>query len=308
MDPFITPMLIGLGIQGIATLVGELMAGGKEAEAREIMNEAASMYDRLKLPELERAVAQTVGPTAFERITVDPAYKTAQIDALNRLAQISDEGGLTLSDKAAMNQILGDLAQRDAASRAATREEMQARGTLGAGAELASRLTGQQQTAQLASQRGMDIAGQAQQRALDAIMQRGALAGDIRGQEFGEQSSLAQARDAIARYNAAASERAQGYNLGLAQQQFQNKLNLTGPKANAKLGQATQIMGEAQNIRTGAAGFGAAGGQFGQAAAMGAMGGPGGSGATGSGYALDEYGRPVSPNRIGSYTTAGRKK
>ena len=299
MDPFITPILIGLGIQGIATLVGEMMASGKEAEAREIMAQAAKMYDAVDLPKLEQAVAQELGPSGFERIAVDPAYKSAQLDALARLGQIADEGGMTLADKAAMNQITGQLARRDAAARGAIREDMQARGTLGAGAELASRLAAQQESSQIASERGLGVAAQAQQRALDAIMNRGAMAGDIRRQEYGEQSDLARARDMINQYNASAKERAQGYNLGLAQQQFQNQMGLTAAKANAKLGQGTQMMGEAQNIRKGAAGFGAAGGQFGQAAAMGAMGGPGGSGASGAGYALDETGRPVGSTRVG---------
>lgn len=308
-------MLIGLGIQGIATLVGEMMASGKEAEARDIMAQAAKMYDAVDLPKLEKAVAQELGPSGFERIAVDPAYKSAQLDALSRLAQIADEGGMTLADKAAMNQITGQLARRDAAARAAIKEDMQARGTLGAGAELASRLAAQQESSQIASERGLGVAAQAQQRALDAIMNRGAMAGDIRRQEYGEQSDLARARDMINQYNASARERAQGYNLGLSQQEFENQMRRTGAQVGAKLGQAQNVMGEAQGIRKGAAGFGAMGGQFGQAAAMGAMGGTGGAptgpagtaGAT-AGYALDEQGKPVGSTRIGSYTTAGGKR
>lgn len=309
MDPIITPMLIGMGVSAVASLIGELMAGGKEAEARKVMAEAAKMYDAVDLPKLEQAVAQELGPSAFESITVDPAYKSAQLDALNRLSQIAEEGGMTLADKAAMNQITGQLARRDAAARGAIREDMQARGTLGAGAELASRLAAQQESSQIASERGLGVAAQAQQRALDAIMRRGTLAGDIRGQEFGEQSTAAQARDAIARYNAAARERAQGYNLGRSQQEFENQMRRTGAQVNTRLGQGTQMMGEAQGVRQAAAGYGAAGGKVAQAAAMGAMdGGPSGSGASGAGYALDEYGNAADKNRVGNYTTAGRKR
>lgn len=309
MDPIITPMLIGMGVSAVASLIGELMAGGKEAEARKVMAEAAKMYDAVELPKLEQAVAQELGPSAFESIAVDPAYKSAQLDALNRLSQIAEEGGMTLADKAAMNQITGQLARRDAAARGAIREDMQARGTLGAGAELASRLAAQQESSQIASERGLGVAAQAQQRALDAIMNRGAMAGDIRRQEYGEQSDLARSRDLINQYNAAARERAQGYNLGLSQREFENQMRRTGAQANARLGQGTQMMGEAQGIRQAAAGYGTAGGKVAQAAAMSGMeGGPSGSGASGAGYALDEYGNAAGKNRVGSYTTAGGKR
>lgn len=264
MDPI--TLLIGLGVQGVATLITEMMAQGKEAEARAIMAEAAKMYDAVELPQLERAVAEQVGPTAFESITVDPAYKAAQLDALSRLSQIADEGGLTLADKAALNQITGQLARRDAAARAATREEMQARGTLGSGAELASRLAAQQESSQLASQRGMDVAAQAQQRALDAIMQRGGLAGQMRGQEFGEQSQAAQAKDIMARYNADARRRAQEYNLGLAQQQFENQMRKTGAQVGTKTGQGNLAFQEAQGTRMGGAGYSASLGKTAEAA------------------------------------------
>ena len=306
MDPIITPMLIGMGVSAVGTLITELIAGGREAEARKVMNEAAQIFDEVELPQLERAVAEQVGPTALERITVDPAYKAAQMEALSKLGQISEEGGFTLADKAALNKTLGALSRRDAGARAAIAENMQARGTLGAGAELAQRLAAQQESSQMASERGMDVAAQAQQRALNAIMQRGQMAGELRGQEYGEQERLAQARDAIARYNAGARAGAQQYNLGLGQQQFQNKMSLAQRRANAKLGQASAMMDEGQGMRQ-------AGGAYTQGASKMATGlaqqfgdGGGGGYASSSGYSLDEYGNPVNKNRIGSYSTAGK--
>lgn len=264
MDPV---SLIALGVGGVATLIGELFAGGKEAEARRILDEAAKLYDAVDLPKLEQAVAQEIGPSAFESISTDPAYKTAQLDALNRLGQIAEEGGLTLADKAAMNQIMGQLSRRDAAARAATKEEMQARGTLGAGAELASRLAAQQDTSQLASERGMATAAQAQQRALDAIMRRGEMAGGLRSQEYGEKSDVARAKDIINQYNASARERAQSYNLGLPQQQFANQMALTGAKVSTKTGQGNRAMQEGQGIRMAAGGYGQAASDFAKGAA-----------------------------------------
>lgn len=257
---------VGGIIQAIMTAIGESQAAGDDMEAQALYERATKLLSNIELPQLDKAIAEQLGPSAFEKIKTNATLQSAQMDALGRLAQISDEGGLTLSDRAAMNQIMGELAQRDAASRAATREEMQARGTLGAGAELASRLAGQQQTAQLASQRGMDIAGQAQQRALDAIMQRGALAGDIRGQEFNEQSAIAQAKDAINRYNAGAKERAQMYNLDLPQRQFQNTMNLRGMQYGGMKEQGSLAERLAQQKRQAWANYSKAGGDAGEAA------------------------------------------
>lgn len=305
MDP-LTIALVGMGVSAVGTLITELIAGGKEAEARKVMNAAAQIFDEVELPQLERAVAEQVGPTALERITVDPAYKAAQMEALSKLGQISEEGGFTLADKAALNKTLGALSRRDAGARAAIAENMQARGTLGAGAELAQRLAAQQESSQMASERGMDIAAQAQQRALNAIMQRGQMAGQMRGQEYGEQERLAQARDAIARYNADALTGAQAYNLGLAQRQFENKRGLAQLRANAKLGQATAMMNEGQGIRQAGGAYTQGASKMATAAAQQYDGGGGGGYASSSGYSLDEYGKPVGQNRIGSYTTAGK--
>jgi hypothetical protein len=303
MDPIITPMLIGMGVSAVGTLITELIASGKEEEARKVMNEAAQIFDEVELPKLEQAVAEQVGPTALERITVDPAYKSAQMEALSKLGQISDEGGFTLADKAALNKTLGALSRRDAGARAAIAENMQARGTLGAGAELAQRLAAQQESSQMASERGMDVAAQAQQRALNAIMQRGQMAGQMRGQEYGEQERLAQARDAIERYNAGARTGAQGYNLGLAQQQYENQMGRARARAGAKLGQAGAMMQEGQGTRQAGGAYTAGASkmveQYYDKKNNNKYASP-------SGYSLDEHGNPVGENRIGSYTTAGK--
>lgn len=260
MDP-LTIGAIGLGVAGIAAVVGELMAQGKREEAQQYLQQAEASMDATQIPELQRAVAEQIGSTAFEQIKTDPALRRAQMGALSKLGQIAEEGGMTLEDKAALNQITGQLSRQQAGARQAIMENMAARGTLGSGAELAQRLSAQQESAQQASQRGLDVAAMAQRRALDAIMQRGQLGGSIRAQEYGEASNRAQAQDAIARYNADARQRAQAYNLDLPMQEYNMRRQRDLQKAAVKERRAATALGEAQETRQAAAGYGSAAGR-----------------------------------------------
>jgi len=60
----------------------------------------------------------------------------------------------------------------------------------------------QQNASQLAANQGLNSAAMSEQRALEAMLQGGNLAGQIRGQEFGEQAQIATAGDAIDKFNA----------------------------------------------------------------------------------------------------------
>ena len=262
MDPIsLTAAGVGLGIAGIASIVGELMAQGKREEAQQYLQQAEASMEATQIPELQRAVAEQIGSTAFEQIKTDPALRRAQMGALSKLGQIAEEGGMTLEDKAALNQITGQLSRQQAGARQAIMENMAARGTLGSGAELAQRLSAQQESAQQASQRGLDVAAMAQRRAFDAIMQRGQLGGSIRAQEYGEASNRAQAQDAIARYNADARQRSQAYNLDLPMKEYDMRRQRDRERAALKERRAGAALGEAQETRQAAAGYGTAAGR-----------------------------------------------
>jgi hypothetical protein len=78
---------------------------------------------------------------------------------------------------------------------------MAQRGLAGSGSELAARLNSQQGSAQAGFLAGSDIAGQAAQRAYDALQSQGAYASQLQGQQYGQMSNAAQAQDLINRYN-----------------------------------------------------------------------------------------------------------
>jgi hypothetical protein len=154
------------------------------------------------------------GDSRLEGINVDPRLKQAQMDALMQMQGIAASGGMTAADTANLSKIQSQSAQADKGRREAILQNMAARGMAGSGNELLAQLQSSQAATDRQSQEGLDIAGMAQRRALEAMMQGGQLGGSIRGQEFGEQARVAEAQDSINRFNAANQNSANQYNAG----------------------------------------------------------------------------------------------
>lgn len=150
----------------------------------------------------EQAQAQLVGRSEMDGITLDPKLKTAQMEALAGLQDISSSGGMTNMDRANLNRIKSEEDAAARGKREAILSNAQARGMGGSGLELMSQMKNQQESASRTAQRDLDVAGMAQQRALQALMQGGDMAGRIQGQDFSQQAQTAQANDAISKFNA----------------------------------------------------------------------------------------------------------
>lgn len=229
MDPIVGGA-IGVGVNILGALVGELWAAGDRQTAQRLLQDAAARYN-IPLPQLAEMVAPHIDKSAFEDIRTDPALREAQMGAFSKLKGIEDAGGLMLEDEAALNKIQNQTARQATARQSAIREDMAERGVGGSGAELALSQANAQAEAQRASEAGMDIAAQAQKRYYDSIMARGRMAGDIRGQEYGEARDKAAARDEISRYNADALARQQQYNNGVRQQGYGNAMGRADKQA-----------------------------------------------------------------------------
>jgi hypothetical protein len=196
----------------ITASVNDLMAIGIPGpEARQIVFEryrSAGDYN----PLLEEVLSKD--DTEYNKISVDPRYKEAQLKALSSLGQIGDEGGLLLEDKANLEKILGDLGAEERGRRERILQDSQERGGYSNNATLMAQLMNAQNSSQQAHASGLNIAAQAQKRALDAIAQAGRLGGDVREQEFGEQASKAKAQDVINSWNTENRQRVMGSNVG----------------------------------------------------------------------------------------------
>lgn len=243
------------------------MYGGDDGEAerqaqKELMMQTLAEIQGISVPELKQIAlenprwledlqAQQLEPSQMKYVTTDPRLRSQQNAALDALNQISESGGLTLQDRANLSDIQNQVATADKGRRDALLQNMNARGMGGSGLELLANLQSSQAATDRGMQSGLNVAGMAQNRALDAIMQSGNLAGNIRGQDFSEQSKKAEAADAIARFNAQNRQDVNRYNIGgrqdmanqgvtirnqnqmmpnqIAQQNYENQMN----KANA---------------------------------------------------------------------------
>lgn len=159
------------------------------------------------------------GPTAFNKISIDPRLKDAQYNALAQMRDIADSGGLTAEDKALLSDIDRQEAAKERGSRGAILQNAQARGVGGSGLELMDQLVNSQNAATRRSSQDLDVAALAQKRALDAIRGTAELGGNLRGQEYGEAADKASAQDIINRFNSGQMTSA-GFNT------LQNKQNV----------------------------------------------------------------------------------
>lgn len=193
-------------------------------------------YDKLGKAGYADITAQQLGPSALESIPEDLQARAQQQEAIAALQQLQDNGGLSLADMAALNQIQSNLNRNVLARRKGLANDFAARGQLGSGAQLAMDLAGQQQAAESANQRGESVAAQAQARALQAILQKGQMARGMGQDDYARRADAARARDMIEARNAAARTDASKYNNTLRGQAFEDEL----AKARGK----TQLTGD----------------------------------------------------------------
>ena len=151
-------------------------------------------------PEMESAV--DLGPSEMAGISTDPALRQAQLKALGKLSEIGDAGGRDAQFMADANRLQSDVDSSVRGREGAIQQNLAARGLSGGMSELVQRNLAAQEGANRQAQMGMDLKAQAEQRALQALMQSGQLAGQMQGQDFSQAAQKAQAADAISRFNA----------------------------------------------------------------------------------------------------------
>lgn len=298
-----------------APIIGGIMGQGASASARAAAQAAYSkayaQYDNINIPEVQKQELALKSPevqgilqpymqenvqqgrSAMEGIQTDPRLAQAQMNALDTMSKMGNEG-LTATDRASLNATRRQIAGDSQARQNSIIQQLAQRGAAGGGLELATRLAASQGSADQAGQESDRTMAMAQQRMLAATAQAGAMGGQMRGQEFGEQSQQAQAADAIERFNAqqraaaqsaninslntaqaanlAAKQRAadlavatantqEQYNKGLIQQEFNNKMGLASARANAAVGAGNNYNNQAQQQANMYAGIGAGAGQ-----------------------------------------------
>lgn len=213
-------------------------------------------------PELESALS--LGPSAMEGISTDPALRAAQMNALQKLQGIAAAEGKDAQFQADSARLLNDVNANLRGNQGAIQQNLATRGLSGGMSELVSRQQAAQEAANRQSQMGLDLNAQAQQRALSALVGSADLGGQMEQRQFGQKSQIAQAQDLINRFNlqnqqgvaqrnvgyqneaaarnaqvaqdianknVGARQYAREYNLNIPQQQFSNQITRAGGTA-----------------------------------------------------------------------------
>lgn len=214
-------MLVDLGIKGMS----EYNARAEQDKARALLEKQRQRFEDINLPD-----ETAIDPVLIDQLDpADPALLAARKAALARLAALVDNGGLMLEDEVAMNKLAQQAELADTRSRQAMANEFEARGQLGSGAQLAVNLANQQASGMRSAEAGRDRAAMAQRRALQAIVSGADLAGSMSADDFRER----EARSAINRFNAGATERSRYYNAQGGQRRFDNEMRRTGAQSGA---------------------------------------------------------------------------
>lgn len=221
----------GAIIQVIFGLVGEFMADGDKQKAEALLQQARRDFKGIQLPTLEEIEAQQLGQSALEEIRADPTIEGEQYEALGQVDELS-QTGTGIQDRAALNTIANQLGRRQRAAAAGIEADMAGRGLQGSGIDYATRAQMGSDANQRLSEAGQNIAGDAANRRMQAILAKGDLSGKMRGQQYSEKANAAQARDAIMRFNAQSRDSANRYNKALPQQRFANQMQKTAAVAN----------------------------------------------------------------------------
>lgn len=232
-------------------------------------------------------------PSAYNNISLDPATRAAQMNALSQYTNIADTGGLDANAKLALQQTIDATNEQSQGAQGAIMKSAQAEGQGGGDFALTQRAIGAQGASNTGATQGLQAAAEAEANREAALSAMANIGGGINASDYAQAAAKAASTNTINATNTAAknaantgnvtndinagefnTNTAQGvnaanttagqnkvyYNAALPQQQFNNELS----KANGIAGVSGQQANAAQtatgqgNAMTGAL-LGAAG-------------------------------------------------
>ena len=235
----------------------------------------------------------TQAPSAYNNISLDPATRAAQMNALGQYTNIANAGGLDPAAKLALQQTIDAANAQSQGAQGAIMRSAQAEGQGGGDFALTQRAIGAQGASNTAATQGLETAAMAEANREAALNQMANIGGGINASDYGQAAAKAAAQNTINATNQGATNAAntgnvtnainagefntntaQGvnaantaagqnrvyYNANLPQQQFNNELNKAGGIAGVSGAQANaaQTAQNQGNAMTGAL-LGAAG-------------------------------------------------
>lgn len=215
-------------------------------------------YTGLEGPQAQADVSQ-VGPSSYNDISLDPRLKDTQMEQLAVLADLRANGGMNASDRANLAQIQNQENMNTRSQREAILQNANMRGMSSNGNSMVAQMMAEQGAANRQAQKDLDIAGQAQDRSLQAGNMAATQASGMNKQDFDQQAATAAAKDAAAKFNAEALNIGSRYNAGLRQQtglanaqannnqQTMNNYTMPNTKFSNDMSKAKGLAGQSEN-------------------------------------------------------------
>ena len=230
--------LVGAGLNVGAGILGYILGADDRSKEYEARKQALAQYMGISVPELEKMVAKEQGPTHLGEVRTDSALDGYQEMAQQRLQEVGNAGGLDARARARMEQARMESARAERASREGVLADARQRGTLGTGEELSALLQSGQAAADRERMAGVQTLSDAEDRALQAIIQGGSFAAQRQGTQWNQRAQVATAQDAIDAFNTRTANDFTLANQNQANIHFQQQMQLAGGKAGALDGMA----------------------------------------------------------------------
>lgn len=240
------------------SLYNSIFGNGGDVESQKALEQIQNIpLPQLKMlyPELYAQVSQmnpelldavTLGPSASEGITLNPKMKEAQMLALDKLMDISSNDGRDARFQADAASLQNDVNSNLKGNTDAITQNMAMRGVSGGMGEMVSKQLNAQQGANRQAQLELDLNAQAQQRALDALMNGNNIANQMSNTDYNQQKSKADAKDTINKFNVQNQQQVLSNNVGYKNNAQMQNVNNQQNIAN----QNTDLKNEAQNWNT----------------------------------------------------------
>jgi len=265
-------------VQMAIALYGEEKASKMSEKQLRLMEQQLKDVRNIKLPDLPELKAEELGDSAVGGMRSDQGLRSNQLAAIAELRRLADEGGLDLTDKAALEESLNTARNHSRRARAGVAADLSSRGQLDSGAKLTMDLDAASRGSNDLRKEGLDVAAMAQRRRLQAIRDASGMSGGLREQDWREAESANRAKDIRDERNAAARERAAQYNAGLPQQGFNNSLAKATGQLPSTSAVGNVLAGQAADTRALTGGLIQAAGAYPNSGPSSSSGGGGGSG------------------------------
>lgn len=225
---------IGAAVAAAATAIGAAIAQGNLDKAKAIREKVLEQYGDDVMVDLDDAIAEEVGPSAFEAIKEDPRTRDSQLGAMRRLEELYQSGGHTQGDEAALQLANQGAQQRASSDYQSLAQNLAARGQSmnpALAAAMASRSSGEVVNA-TATNRYRSQAD-ARNRAMQALGMAADTSGRMRDQDFGQAAARASAIDRVNQFNAGQRTNANNENNRRNLQRFDMNMSLRDARARA---------------------------------------------------------------------------